>query len=236
MKISDLKRVVNVDTINKYADILKNENNKDEKQIEAILKELSTKTPSREILLKTRLGFILRDLAARESLSKQVRDRARDLRTKWKEFHKSLLLAPKFDVKCDKPTTESRQNAKKTLANQFARSNAAHSDSLLFSIDGEENMSLIGDLEFTIFKYCNTLINAKYFSTVRKCLKSIADNPELSHRFLTYEISAQEFLTKSVKYESSSSLLKDSQPELANKGDACGTSKSLSADSCFTLD
>jgi hypothetical protein len=190
LKISDLKRVVNVDVINKYADILKNESNKDEKQIEDILKKLSEKTPSREVLLQTRLGFILRDLSAREGLSIHLRDRARDLRTKWKEFHKNLMLAPKYDVKCDKPTTEHRENAKKSLANQFKQSH--------FEFDVAEH--LVADLEFSIFKRCDTLINTRYFNTVKKCLRVIADNNELCKRFLSYDLDSEEFLTRAFKF------------------------------------
>ena len=206
MKISDLKRVVNVDKIKKYADILKNENNRDEIQIETILKELSEKTPSREILLQTRLGFILRDLSARESLPMHLRDQARDLRTKWKEFHKSLLLAPKFDVKCDKPTTESRENSKQTLRNQFLRSNSSSEATVFFEADHENQ--LVADLEFTIFKHSDSLIGSRYFSTVRKCLRVIAENSEIRNLFLTYQMQPEEFLNRSLKHQTFSSEVK----------------------------
>ena len=220
LKISDLKRVVNVDVINKYAEILKNESNKDEKQIDEILKKLSEKTPSREILLKTRLGFILRDVAARESLSLHLREKARDLRTKWKEFHKSLLLAPKYDVKCDKPTTEHRENAKKSLSNQFNQM-----DTRL--LDADEN--LVADLEFSIFKHCDTLINVRYFNTVKKCLRVIDENRELSNRFLSYEIDSEEFLSRSLKYHQSLS----SQASSKNQAQFESNSKN---EEIFTLD
>ena len=98
--------MVNVDEISKNALILADTSNSDARQIENILVELNTKTPSREILMKTRLGFVLKELASRQSLPRSTREMARDLREKWKDFHKRLLCAPKCDVKCDKPTTE----------------------------------------------------------------------------------------------------------------------------------
>jgi hypothetical protein len=196
LKISDLKRVVNVDVISKYAQILNNEGNKDEKQIEEILTKLGEKTPSREVLLQTRLGFILRDLSVREGLSTHLREKARDLRTKWKDFHKNLLLAPKYDVKCDKPTTENRERAKKSLFNQFLNSSPASRNKYNFETSLEAN---VVELEFTIFKHCDTLINKNYFITVRKCLRVIDDNLELRNYFLNYEIDSEEFLKRALK-------------------------------------
>ena len=114
LKLNELKRVVDVDKFSEYAARLK-EKKTSEDEIDRILNELGKKTPSRDVLLKTRLGFLLKDVAENERLSKSVREKAKQLRSKWKEFHKKLFLAPKLDVKCDKPTTEGREKAKKTL-------------------------------------------------------------------------------------------------------------------------
>lgn len=122
LKLNECKRVVNVDKFSEYAARLK-EKRISEEEIDRILDELGKKTPSRDVLLKTRLGFILKAVAENERLSKPVRDKARQLRTKWKDFHKRLFLAPKLDVKCDKPTTEGRERAKKSLENVFSNSN-----------------------------------------------------------------------------------------------------------------
>ena len=206
LKISELKRVVNVDEISKYATILSDKNNQDEKQIEKILKELNTKTPSKEILMKTRLGFILKDLIHRETLSKRLRDMARDLRNKWKEFHKKLLLATKFDVKCDKPTTENRQRARQTLSNTLVRLTNKQSDQLpaIFDPDTEENKQLILDLEFTIYRHCDTLVNAKYFATVRKCIKILTENLSLRNKLLKFEMNLNQFVLENCLFNSSS--------------------------------
>jgi hypothetical protein len=203
LKISELKRVVNVDLLSKYANILSDENNKDEKQIESILSELFTKTPSRDVLIKTRLGFILKDLSNRRNLSPTLRQKAVDLRAKWKDFHKRLLLAPKFDVKCDKPTTERRQKARNSLHIAFEKSiqrdlkTSSHDVTNIFK---EENQTqeqihlLVGDLEFEIFKYCETLVNTKYLNSVNKCIKIINENYDLRNKFLNCEISSTQFV------------------------------------------
>lgn len=234
LKISELKRVVNVEQISKYAIILKNESNNDEKQIDNILNELNTKMPSREILLKTRLGFILRDLAIREGLSKEIREKAKQLRLKWKEFHKRILLAPKYDVKCDKPTTENRQNARNSLSNCFLRTNKskeevknanAKIDVVVFNPEHEEFTQLISDLEFLIFQYCDSLVNSKYFNTVRKCLKSITDNLELRNRFLSYDLTSKDFLKIALNEQTS---LRNSSSDLSDYFQTPSTSHSAS--------
>ena len=45
LKINELKRVVNIDQFTKYASILKDSRNTNEREIEQILKELDSKTP-----------------------------------------------------------------------------------------------------------------------------------------------------------------------------------------------
>jgi hypothetical protein len=245
LKISELKRVVNVEQINKYAIILKNENNNDEKQIETILNELNTKMPSREILLKTRLGFILRDLANRDNLSKNIREKAKQLRLKWKEFHKRILLAPKYDVKCDKPTTENRQNARNSLTNCFLRtnkpkdagkeSNSKISD-VVFNPEHEEFTQLISDLEFLIFQYSDSLVNSKYFNTVRKCLKTITDNKDLRNGFLNYEITSKEFLKIAINEQSNMRNSSSDLSEYAQMPSASNSASKLPVDNSVIID
>ena len=203
LKISELKRVVNVDLLSKYANILSDEKNKDEKQIESILNELFSKTPSRDVLIKTRLGFILKDLSNRRHLSPTLRQKATDLRSKWKDFHKRLLLAPKFDVKCDKPTTERRQKARNSLHIAFEKSiqrelnSSSQSVSNINKIDNQTSEQihlLVGDLEFEIFKYCETLVNTKYLNSVNACIKYINENSDLRSKFLSCEITSAQFI------------------------------------------
>ena len=100
LKLNELKRVVNVDKFSEYAAILANSANRNEKQIDKVLDELGKKTPSRDILKSTKLGHILKEVANRDCLSRTVRSKARRLREQWKEFHKRLLQAPRYDVKC----------------------------------------------------------------------------------------------------------------------------------------
>ena len=172
LKLSELKRVVNVDTFSRYATILADKTNNNESELDRILDELSEKTPSRDILKQTKLGHILKELANRETLSKSLRNKSICLRQKWKEFHKNLLLAPRYDVKCDKPTTESRMRARQSLTNAFLKLNQTNDDSssLLFKETNESHKKLILDLEFKLFQFSDTLVNLKYLTKITTIL------------------------------------------------------------------
>lgn len=189
LKISELKRVVNVDTFSKYAKILADADNCDETQLSNVLDELSKKTPSRDVLKQTKLGYILKDLTNRDKSSKEIRDKARRLRDKWKNFHKRLLLAPRYDVKCDKPTNESRTRARESLTNAFTLSDK-------FDHAKESDKKMILDLEFQIFQCCDTLVNARYNSLVRKCIREINEDSSLREKLISREKSVNEFALK----------------------------------------
>jgi hypothetical protein len=200
LKINELKRVVDLDKFAKYASILKDTKFNNEKEIDRILRELDKKTPSRDVLMKTRLGFILKEISSRDTLSRSVRDQAKQLRLKWKEFHKRLLLAPTFDVKCDKPTTENRERARQALMNAFTRSNTTKAAStgdlnrVAFKSDCEDNVTLIAELEFTIFQHCDKLVNQKYFMKCRQAIKLVTDNLEVRNKFLNGEIDSSQLI------------------------------------------
>ena len=191
LKLNELKRVVNVDIVKKYAAVLEDTSNTDSAEIDRILDELGKKTPSREILVKTRLGFILKDLSVRKTLPKRVREKAAQLRLKWKEFHKRLLYAEKYDVKCDKPTTEHRERTRQALTNAFkARTDA----------DEFEDEQLVANLEFGLFKHCDCLLNAKYFSSSRRLIAAITSTAcaLTTQAFLRRRMDASEFIAASL--------------------------------------
>lgn len=214
LKLNELKRVVNVDKFSQYANILKDTSITDEKQIYRILSELALKTPSRDILMKTKLGFILKELSRRQNLSKKNRDKALCLRTKWKEFHKKLLLAPKFDVKCDKPTTESRQKAREQLINFFLTANSADFNSIIFDPNQEEHCSLISDLEFMIFQHNDNLVNNKYFNLVRKCINILDQNSKLKNDLICYDLKIEDLINQ---YLLAGSPVKNIFPKVTDK-------------------
>jgi hypothetical protein len=191
LKISDLKRVVNIDEITKLASILKDEKSSENKILNAI-ERLNLKTPSREVLMKTKLGFILKDLGKNEKLNKEIRDKALAVRRKWKEFHKNLLLAQKLDVKCDKPTSEKRQNAKIQLLKS------------VYSNENSYNKDII-DLEFIIFQYCDNLINYKYLNIIKNCSILLKQDIELAKSYLNGCVSATDVLTQAIQFRVKSS-------------------------------
>lgn len=202
LKLNECKRVVDVDKFSEYAlrlSAVKKSSNGDESDIERILNELSKKTPSRDVLLKTRLGFILKDLAENESLSRPIREKARLLRHKWKEFHKKLILAPKLDVKCDKPTTEGRERAKKTLESALMSSKAVTSALAPFDPNSDAHIDLLNQLEFAIFEYSEKLVNARYFNRVRQCAHLLETNAEMRERLLRFKISCEDLVQAHLK-------------------------------------
>ncbi|CAF0926447.1 unnamed protein product [Brachionus calyciflorus] len=227
LKINELKRVVNIDKFSKYANILKDTNFNDERQIDSILNELALKTPSREVLMKTKLGFILKEISNRERLSKKIRDKALNLRTKWKDFHKKLLLAPKYDVKCDKPTTENRQKARQALLKTFINTNASSNGNIFFDSNQEEHITFVNDLEFAIFNHNDNLVNNKYFNLVRKCIRVINEKSKIRNDFLNYDLKAEDLIKQYlvtdspfknflIKQSSSSSLFSDIKPSTSS--------------------
>jgi hypothetical protein len=196
LKLNELKRVVDVDKFSKYATRLRDHESTSEEEIDRILTELGKKMPSKEVLMKTRLGFILKDLGAREGLSNQVREKAKSLRTKWKEFHKRLLLAPIYDVKCDKPTTENRQKAKVQLENALSRLNSSGgaAPATLFDSSSVVHSNLVSSLEFAIFQHCDKLVNSKYFNTIRLCIRLFNDKPDVRRQLLNSEIKVDDLI------------------------------------------
>ena len=189
LKISDLKRVVNIDEITKLATILKDENSNETKILNAI-EQLNSKMPSKEVLMKTKLGFILKDLSKNENLKEEIRVKAAEVRKKWKEFHKNLLLAQKLDVKCDKPTTEKRHNAKITLLKAVTNTTNINENFFI-------NQQIV-DLEFLIFQYCENIINLKYLNIVKSCADYLKKNLDDSKTFVSGQSSANDVLTRVV--------------------------------------
>lgn len=190
LKINELKRVVNVDQIKRYASTLEDVNNRNVSELNRILDELGKKTPSRDILIKTRLGHILKDFALRKGLPKSVREKAAALRTKWKEFHKRLLLAEKYDVKCDKPTTEHRARTRESIAKALRA---------LKPTMNELDEQIIANLEFALFKHCDSLINANYFGTVRRVVNHIEQCPILVNDLFDCKLDAAEFINECLR-------------------------------------
>jgi DNA-binding transcriptional ArsR family regulator len=108
-----------------------------EKRGNRVYYQLNSKYPFYQELLRmvaknSGLGLKLRKLEKKlgdkklplspDGLKQRKHLTARLLRAKWKEFHKRLLLAPKYDVKCDKPTTEHRQKARAALTSAWRSS------------------------------------------------------------------------------------------------------------------
>jgi predicted nuclease with TOPRIM domain len=179
LKINECKRVVNVDDILKLAQQLKDPLN-DENRIIDALNKLENKTPSKEILFKSRLGFILKDIQQNKQLSKHIRDKAKQIRTKWKEFHKNLLLAQRLDVKCDKPTTQQRDSSKTRLENIILSNlNTQNDSSIIFKCK-----SLVYELEFLIFQICSNLINQKYYDIISKLSLHLENNKQDCEAFI----------------------------------------------------
>jgi len=169
LKINELKRVVNVDTFSKHAHILNDCKNANIDQIEYILNDLSCKTPSKDILMKTRLGFILKKLASNESLPKHLRQMARNLRQTWKEFHKTLIR----------------------LSDKNIESGNVGFDSGL-----EKHLQIVSDIEFKIYQLSDTIVNERYFDLSRKCMKELGENPEFFVKLIDGKLNVEDIFVK----------------------------------------
>lgn len=179
LKIGELKRVVNIDVIFKYAKILKNDKNTNTAQIESILNDLGTKTPSRDVLIKTKLGFILKELSNRKSLPVKTRNMARDLRCTWKDFHKSFLLLTKKDVKCDLPTNQNRYKAR-----EFIKKSLEKLD------DPPQVSALVSEIEFQFYQVLG-VVNESYFKKIEKYVEFLQKNEPILLELMAKKQSAE---------------------------------------------
>ncbi len=198
LKLNELRRVVNIDTFIKHALILNDDKIVNIDQIENILMDLSCKTPSKEILMKTRLGFILKKLACNESLPKHLRKTARDLRQRWKEFHKRLLLAPKCDVKCDKPTNENRMKNREFIKKSLLRISLENIESttIVFDSELEKHLQIVSDIEFKIYQLSDTIVNERYFDLSKKFVKVTGENQEFLDQLLDGKLKVDDLFSR----------------------------------------
>lgn len=104
--------MVVVEDIERVAAILENEN--DAVIIKKALEELKDIKPSKEILLRTKIGHRVNKLRANENAA--VRKVASEVFKDWRKFYKDMRYRPSIEVRCDAKTELLRMKARKLLA------------------------------------------------------------------------------------------------------------------------
>ena len=106
------QRVVVVEDIERLNAILGNEDDYD--AILKALNDLKFLKPSKEILLKTKIGHRISKL--RRSQNPIIRRLACEIFADWKKFYKTQRQRETIEVRCDSKTELSRMKARKLLA------------------------------------------------------------------------------------------------------------------------
>lgn len=158
VKIEALPRVVVVEDIERVAAILENEN--DAVIIKKALEELKDIKPSKEILLRTKIGHRVNKLRANENAA--VRKVASEVFKDWRKFYKDMRYRPSIEVRCDAKTELLRMKARKLLA-----------DGLRLKVTD----SLSELIEREVFKNTKRKTNHIYKRSIRKlCFKLKCDD------------------------------------------------------------
>ena len=106
------QRVVVLEDIERLSLILQNSNNAT--ALQNALEELSKVKPSKEILLKTKIGHIVNKLRKHEDSS--VQKISRQLFHDWKKFYKEQRCRPVIEVRSDAKSELTRMKARKLIA------------------------------------------------------------------------------------------------------------------------
>lgn len=107
------QRVVVVERIYQAKAILSVENQRIDEMVSA-LKELDNCTPSKEVLLETKIGHTVNKL--RKHADKNIKELATNVLSRWKLFYRELKQRQPIEVRCDLKTEQFRKKARKLLS------------------------------------------------------------------------------------------------------------------------
>ncbi|XP_064627436.1 transcription elongation factor A N-terminal and central domain-containing protein 2-like [Lineus longissimus] len=157
--IKSLTRVVVVDDIKKIKEILVNKQTSNEDLAKA-LKELGEKIPSKEIIMETKIGQIVRKLVRHDD--EDVAKQAKAIYHKWKNFYAERSKLKPIEVKYDAKTESLRIKARKHLA---------------IALGVQETHNLVTGIEKEAFNLCKKVSMHIYNRALRTIiLKAKSDN------------------------------------------------------------
>ncbi|XP_023220438.1 transcription elongation factor A N-terminal and central domain-containing protein 2-like [Centruroides sculpturatus] len=174
--LESLKGVVVIEDILRHKAILEWKNQEVENMLRS-LEELSKKTPSKEILISTKIGHLVHKLC--KHTNSEVSEKAKHLYEDWKTHILSKMNKPSIEVRSDIQTEKFREVAKRLLAE---------------SLNKKESSKLVNLLEKQIFHLCKRLINKNYRRTVRKVVFTIKNSPTVSEKLKLGKLSVEELL------------------------------------------
>lgn len=93
------------------------ENIADTDAIQNALKKLKHVKPSKEILLKTKIGHKINRLRTHHDA--EIRKLATEVFKEWRKFYKDQKFRPTIEVRCDAKTELLRMKARKLIANSL---------------------------------------------------------------------------------------------------------------------
>jgi len=172
--IESLARVVVVEEIKQAKSILSIPNQRTD-QIITCLRNLSKRTPSKEVLLETKIGHVINKLRRHEN--EEVKSLARNILKSWKQFYRDIKQRQPIEVRCDKQTETFRKKAKTLIAQALG-------------LDASSNTVEI--IERAVYLHHNRNINFAYKRMIRSMHFKVKSNNELRSKIINNDITAKE--------------------------------------------
>mgnify|MGYP001793660892 CR=1 FL=1 len=145
-------------------------------QILTVLKELSVKNLSKQILLDTKIGFVVNKLRKHEH--EKIKELAKTVFRKWKHcVENEERASPVIEVQCDKKTETMRKKAKSFLA-----------DSLRLS----DTDRLPEQIERTVFLEFGRRIDYNYRRKIRSIVFELKHNESIRKKVVELKVSAED--------------------------------------------
>ena len=179
--IESLSRVVVVEDIKQAASLLSVENQKIETLIKT-LSELKKCTPSKEVLLETKIGHRVNKL--RRHSDENVSKLAITLLGKWKKFYRQQNERKPIEVRCNAKTELFRKKAKQLIAS---------------SLSVAISLPIVEIIERSAYINNSRSTCPSYRKIIRNVTIKLQHNEELRKRVLSNELSSEELFKEVTK-------------------------------------
>lgn len=179
--IEDCSRVVVVEHIQHAASVLSVENQSAETLIKTMT-ELNKRTPSKEVLLETKIGHVVNKL--RNHSDENVKKIARVLLRKWKSFYKHQAERKPIEVRCNAKTELFRKKAKGLIAS---------------SLQVNVSLPLVDVIERSAYMHNSRATCPKYRRIIRTVTIKLQNNDDLRKRVLSNELSPEDLFKEVMK-------------------------------------